>query len=159
MLPIDWCKYDCYAFAFVDPAVPNPRAILRAALYSKQIHNGDLIQIRPSSMGAKVAVFSQVSNRNVAINTEPVRVMEYFLHFEWPEDTDNHFTFEHSGYATISLEDFPIKHWSRSRVVVATGVMANPLNVQQLSITGVDFTTTILTTRYESYLNFPNTLH
>jgi hypothetical protein len=81
-------------------------------------------------------------------------VMEYSVHFERPHELANCFLFEHSGYATIALEDYAIEHWNRHHVEVAAGAMANPMGITQLSLSGTDYSA-----RYESYLDFPLELH
>jgi hypothetical protein len=76
------------------------------------------------------------------------------VHFERPHELANCFLFEHSGYATIALEDYAIEHWNKHHVEVAAGAMANPMGITQLSLSGTDYSA-----RYESYLDFPLELH
>lgn len=86
---VDWRQFNRYAIAFVDPAALNPGVVLQAALFSEQLRNGDRTQIRPSSMGAGVVVFDRPFDCDTAVDGLPVPVMEYSLHFERPQDTDN----------------------------------------------------------------------
>lgn len=109
---VDWRLYHHYAFVFIDPDAPNPAAMLQAALYFEEIHNGDLVRICPSSMGAGVMVFGQPTDRDIATDGEPFLVMEYMVHFERPKETRNCFSFDHFAYATLSLEDYPLEHWT-----------------------------------------------
>lgn len=129
MPSINWSHFSRYTYAFIDPAVSDHKAILRAALLSEAIPDSDLLCILPSSMGADTIVFARPADREATTDGEPILVMEHTVRFERPEEVRNWFCFEHSGFTTIALEDYPIEHWNRHHMEVALGAMVNPFNI------------------------------
>jgi hypothetical protein len=91
MPPVNWDNFGRHAYAFVDPSAADPEAVLRRALLSGSIPDGDVLCIRPSSLGVGLVVFSRTANRDAAANSKPIPVMEHTVHFERPEELRNRF--------------------------------------------------------------------
>ncbi|GJN28254.1 hypothetical protein PR202_gb16359 [Eleusine coracana subsp. coracana] len=96
-------------------------------------------------------------DREYFCDEDPLEELEFTISFERHEEATR-FNFEHSGYVSLALNDFPLEHWNKHRVHIALGAIANPTRVSQVSLTGADYTGIFVSARFESYHNIPGEL-
>ncbi|KAL6843148.1 hypothetical protein ACP4OV_026861 [Aristida adscensionis] len=137
------------AYSFVHPPAANPGMLVREALYSNDSRRGQLHRLVASSRGTHVAIFRSEADREFAINCQPLPAMEHTVTFQRHDETDNRFRFPHEGYVSLAIEDFPFEHWTKQGVRIAAGVMANPCQLSQICLQGLDFSAVLMVALYE----------
>jgi hypothetical protein len=137
--------FDNLAYAFVNPPAASPAHFIRRALQEEG--GNPPFAILHASQGAGVVIFASNADREQAVDYGAFLGREHCVHLTRHEDTNNRFLFAHDELVAISIEDFPMEHWTPPHIVHSTGPFANPYLIDPICLSGLDYSVVLVTVK------------
>uniref|UniRef100_A0ACD5XYD0 Uncharacterized protein n=1 Tax=Avena sativa TaxID=4498 RepID=A0ACD5XYD0_AVESA len=149
-------QFSNLAYATVDPPAMSPVTLVHHAL-QRRVHNPPTPVIS-ASHGAGLVVFASHMERELAVAHSPFPDPHHQVSFIRHDDTDNRFIYNHSDFAALSIEDYPMEHWNPYHIFHTAVSFANPCEINPICLSGVDYQSVLLTVKTAGLSAIPHSI-
>uniref|UniRef100_A0ACD5WKU3 Uncharacterized protein n=1 Tax=Avena sativa TaxID=4498 RepID=A0ACD5WKU3_AVESA len=134
----------------------SPVTLVHHAL-QRRVHNPPTPVIS-ASHGAGLVVFASHMERELAVAHSPFLDPHHQVSFIRHDDTDNRFIYNHSDFAALSIEDYPMEHWNPYHIFHTAVSFANPCEINPICLSGVDYQSVLLTVKTAGLSAIPHSI-